>query len=114
MHHPKRDHFAELRRNTFFIGEYGLRFDHDLEAVYQENWKLIRDDKGQRCLFDLGTDPLEENNLADSNMDKVNSLTQRLTAWELTAASTQLSAPQVELRPQLKERLRALGYMGDK
>ena len=113
VHHPEHDHFAELRRDTFFIGEYGPRFDHDLEAVYSEKWKLIRDDKGRRWLFDLAADPLEERNLAETQPEQVAALGKALDDWAASAAVTRLQGKNVDLTPALKERLRALGYVGD-
>jgi arylsulfatase A-like enzyme len=113
VHHPPHDHFAELELNPFYVLQYGSRFDRTLEAVYRDRLKLIRDDKGQRWLFDLVADPLEERNLAETQPEEVAALGKALDDWAARSAVTRLQGTNVDLTPSLKERLRALGYGGD-
>ncbi len=113
VHHPPHDHFAELELNPFYVLQYGSRFDRTLEAVYRDSWKLIRDNKGQRWLFDIAADPLEQRNLAETEQQQVAALDETLDNWARSSAATRLGGAAVHLAPGLKERLRALGYGAD-
>ena len=70
----------------------------------QENWEL----------FDLVRDPGEQINLADRHPEKVAELNKRLrTLLDLLADPRELDEGAQKLDPDLEERLRALGYLGD-
>jgi arylsulfatase A-like enzyme len=111
LHHPPHDHFVEHERNPFYVKQYGVRFDRRLEGIYRSDWKLIRDDKDHQWLFDLATDPLEERNLIDVEPQRAAALDTALDAWAATARPGATSP--VMLTPELRQRLRALGYLGD-
>ncbi|MDP3938608.1 MAG: sulfatase [Deltaproteobacteria bacterium] len=112
VHRARRHHFAELKRNSWFAGVYGARFDRNLEAVYEDSWKLIRDNKGNHWLFALGPDPLERANLAEVDNLKTRELAGVLDAWKARVQSNRLPATPLSLSPERTEQLRALGYIG--
>jgi arylsulfatase A-like enzyme len=65
-------------------------------------------------LYDLARDPGETVNLAGRYPERVARLDDRLrTLLELLADPGELDQPALELDPDLEDRLRALGYLGD-
>jgi len=87
VHKRRSHHFAELRENTWFTAAYGTRFARNLEAVFHGNWKLIRDDKGNRWLFDLAEDPLEQKNFAAATPAVADGLDRTLDGWAAARVS---------------------------
>jgi arylsulfatase A-like enzyme len=111
LHRARTHHFAEVRRNPWFAAAYGARFDRDLEAVYQGRWKLVRDDRGGRWLFDLESDPDEERNLAEREPERSARLAAALDGWARSAAPAPAGGEAVPLSPDLIQRLEDLGYL---
>ncbi len=65
-------------------------------------------------LYDLARDPGERDNLADRYPEKTAELDARVrTLLELLTDPSELEEPTRELDPDLEERLRALGYLGN-
>lgn len=62
---------------------YGYRAYEDLYVSVREgNWKLLGYRSGERRLYNLGIDPLEQNNVVAHYPKIVNSMTVKLQAWE--------------------------------
>ena len=53
-------------------------------AIRDGNWKWLRDEKGEEYLFDLSTDPSEENNLKEKFSGTLMQLKNKFSAWEKT------------------------------
>lgn len=64
-------------------------------AIRDGDWKMLRYPDRPVELFDMSKDPAEQNNLADSNPDRVSALYKKLFAWEL-----ELERPMFMLRRQ--------------
>ncbi len=84
----------------------------------EDGWKLIVDSVGTRWLLRPREDPTELTNLADEHPEVVERLAARLLtlveAYGLGALDAELSdsGDDVELDPEVREQLRALGYAG--
>lgn len=62
---------------------FGYRAYEDLYVSVREgDWKLLAYRSGKVKLYNIGEDPGEENNLADSNPGKVEEILSKLKAWE--------------------------------
>jgi arylsulfatase A-like enzyme len=84
-------------------------------GILHAEWKFIRDDMtGAVELYDLSSDPAELKNLAAEHPERCDELAGRLAAWTAGASAVQLAAPDVVLTKRQVERLRALGYAGDR
>lgn len=110
---------AELARHRTLV-EGGVSWHDDGElrgAMISPPWALLRQDMGcgpgaprtqgpASCLYDLGKDPGQENNVAAENPEVVREL---MESW---AAFTESRAPgqQKELDPAFVEELRRTGY----
>lgn len=78
--------------------------------------KLVETSKGASLLFDLASDPGEENDLSDVRRGDVARLQGELDVWSAALALPPLDAElgpgaEPELDPEARERLRALGYV---
>jgi arylsulfatase A-like enzyme len=84
------------------VGEkYGLRVG---------NWKLIEGpEERTRELFDLASDPMERQNLAERDPVRSEAMLQRLRAWQQRYGRE--DADPGSASPEDRERLRALGYV---
>jgi arylsulfatase A-like enzyme len=80
-------------------------------AVIQGGWKLIVDSRGWRKLFDIGIDPLEQTDLAESHPDKVVEFGSKLDIHSESARLFQSESFEKELTPREIERLKSLGYV---
>jgi len=80
--------------------------------VFHGDWKLIRDDKGNRWLFDLAEDPLEQKNLAAATPVVVDGLDRALDGWARAHERMTSDDVPLDLSPDLIERLQELGYLG--
>ena len=82
----------------------------ELTAVRDGRYKFIS--APRRELYDLQTDPSEQNNLAEANPQRADALDRALR--QMTAAVSQSSNAKVpqQVDPDVEERLRALGYVG--
>jgi arylsulfatase A-like enzyme len=109
----ERELFAEATRPH--NAEQGQAWPNRLKArcVLQGDWKLIRTpwQEGRYELYDLGNDPAEAVDLwgASSQLAAPAQMATRLQAWSELA--TQVAREDRELDPEVRERLRALGYV---
>jgi arylsulfatase A-like enzyme len=97
-----RRHFAgEQRGDTYVKGEkFGVRVGR---------WKLIDGpEEGTRELFDLEADPGERANRVEAEPAVAAELAGRLAAWR--AGRTSDAGAPLQVTPEERERLRALGY----
>ena len=100
--HLYRRHFAgEQRGEAYVKGEkFGVRVGR---------WKLIDGpEEGTRELYDLEADPHERVNRIDDEPDVAADLSARLAAWR--AGRTGAAGAPLQVSPEERERLRALGY----
>jgi arylsulfatase A-like enzyme len=83
-----------------------------LKAILAPPWKYIYnygDETGQ--LYDIMSDPLELDNLADEKTVERDRLKEQLFHWVDTAKRYPFTAGDVILTPDEKERLKGLGYL---
>ena len=101
---------AEIYRDISWIVAFGERFDRDRKAIYDGDYKWIWDSREEHELYDVAKDPAEENNLWGKLPDRERRLKAGLAPLiEESEKLSTLSTP--ELENDLKERLRALGYI---
>jgi len=81
-------------------------------AVVGDRWKLIERRNGARALFDLATDPGEKRDLAGLESAPLASLAEELAAREsrVSAERARAAPATIELSPEDRARMRALGY----
>jgi len=79
-------------------------------TVISEEWKLIVRSDGHRLLFDLSQDPLEQQNLAASRAG-VAAEHEALLERHRASATDVPSSDAMEIDEELREELRALGYV---
>ena len=70
----------ELKRTLYW--RISQRRQHS--AIRDDNWKWLRDEKGEEYLFDLSVDPLEKNNLKEKFPETFVQLKNKFSAWEKT------------------------------
>lgn len=89
------------------------RFDRIRTACFDGPWKLIHSSDGDHALFNLKTDPREQDNQYESDPDRANALRRVLDAARKRFAPEPTTAgkPTKPLEPDDKARLRALGYL---
>ncbi len=82
-----------------------------LRGIVEFPWKYMRNQKkGTEWLFHLGTDPLEEKNVAEDNAAKTAKLRKKLDEWVSTAKPDWDAREIVPLSPAQLEKLKKLGY----
>lgn len=89
------------------------RYDQPRRAVWQGDYKFVRTgDEGQE-LFNLATDPCENQNLSADLPDMAQTLNGYITAWQEDPASAPMPAAALSDSEDalLQKRLRALGYL---
>jgi arylsulfatase A-like enzyme len=101
--------FAEAFRDPFSTKAYGDRYDRDLVALVRWPLKLIASDLGGREIYDLTQDPAEMRNQTGpaSAASLVVDLAEVVAALEVRESVV----PPSEVSPELREGLRALGYI---
>ena len=92
----------------------GIKWGPEQRAVYLGPWKMIMTvSTGQRQLYNLTHDPLEQLEISLQNPDKIQRLTQVLEEQvginRVLASNIEPEA--VNVSPEQQERLRALGYV---
>jgi arylsulfatase A-like enzyme len=101
---------AEIYRDISWIVAFGDRFERDQKTVYDGNHKWIWDSRGKHELYDVAKDPGEEHNLWGTLPGIERKFEAELAPLiEESKQLSSLSTP--ELDKELKERLRALGYI---
>jgi hypothetical protein len=101
------------RLNDLFHPVWGSRFDRIRTAIYDDHHKYIRSSDGQDELYDLRNDPGETSNLVDSIPALARRMREALAAFESQRRRTQPQPDTTPLSEEEKERLRALGYIGN-
>jgi hypothetical protein len=85
-----------------------------LRTLVGPRYKLIRDERlGRVAVYDLLADPAERTDLGGSNPDLGAELTERLAARVAELEKAAYPPESVDLKDPERERLRALGYVGD-
>jgi arylsulfatase A-like enzyme len=126
---------SESERRPFVIAEYGIHrpplryvleryglqrkdlahFERGLIALRTNTHKLILGTDGSQELYAWPDDPEEEHNIATQHPKLVKDLRNRLEVWRREhrdeLASRPASERKVALEVEVKERLRALGYL---
>jgi arylsulfatase A-like enzyme len=69
---------AEEDINPFLAARYGEVYDRAVRVLYDGSYKLIRTSRGQHMLFDLASDPGEQDDLAAREPERVSALSARL------------------------------------
>jgi arylsulfatase A-like enzyme len=83
-----------------------------MSAVRAGDWKLIVDHlRGRELLYDLEADPAESVNLAGERPEKLAELIVLLDGWVEEMEGAGIDLPHVEPDAELREKLRALGYL---
>jgi len=101
---------AEITRDVGWIVAFGGRFDRDMKAIYDGDYKLIWNSSGEHELYNIADDPGEQRNL----YGKMPDLEQRLQAQlvPLIGRSRRTSSSESpEIDPELRKSLKALGYI---
>jgi arylsulfatase A-like enzyme len=89
------------------------RYDQPRLAVWQGDYKFIRTGEVEQELFNIATDPRENQNLSESHPDVAQTLNGYITAWQEAPGSAPLPADHLSESEDalLQKRLRALGYL---
>ncbi|MGB8951743.1 MAG: sulfatase-like hydrolase/transferase [Candidatus Aminicenantales bacterium] len=83
----------------------------ELKALRTNKWKFIRAPHPE--LYDLENDPLERDNLAEKEKDRLDQWQKKLEAVEKKISVHEDPQPIRRLTPEEKEKLAALGYIGE-
>lgn len=117
---PDRDDDGNTEREIFLYrrhyaggkvqGGGGLSAVGEKFGLRRGNWKLIEGPaEHTRELFDLATDPAEQQNLAERDPERTEAMLQRLRAWQRRYERDDVDPASVA--PDDREGLRALGYV---
>jgi arylsulfatase A-like enzyme len=80
-------------------------------SATQGKWKYIEHVGRTPELYDLVADPLERTNLADAQPDVTTSLAAEIAAARITLDQRKSTTTQVQVDDDLKQKLKALGYV---
>lgn len=109
-----RDDGSQARPWTQAISESYLPHEAPTACIRTLGWKFILNGRDSvRELYDLRDDPLEQNNLADDLEDQAHGLETQLREHlqRDMATSKDLDPESPEISDEMRERLRALGYL---
>ncbi|MEZ4860301.1 MAG: sulfatase-like hydrolase/transferase [Caldilineaceae bacterium] len=89
------------------------RVDQVRRAVWREHHKLIQTGPDQLELYDMRTDPAEQHNLSAQQPELTRELREVIRTFEREAEKVAVTSDRVVVQddPQLRSRLRALGYL---
>ena len=105
---------AEEFEDGLRVFRYGEKFRRTLNATYSGDLKLIQSSLGQKELYDVAADPAESTNLVDVRLGSAAELAAQLSAWdERTQVFNGKAEAAASMSPEMLERLRALGYIGN-
>lgn len=83
-------------------------------SVIKDNWKLVQDRTlGTTQLFDLESDPGEERDLFEREVERAEQLGALLEQFRATRADSARNSAEVSVDSDLLDELRLLGYAGD-
>ncbi|MBM3975411.1 MAG: sulfatase [Planctomycetes bacterium] len=88
---------------------------YEREMFVDGRWKLVLNRKpGTRELYDLVVDPREQSDLSTAQPDQLERMQRGFEAWKVAAEAGRLGAlpANIQLTPELEERMRKLGYLG--
>jgi arylsulfatase A-like enzyme len=99
-----------------FLAEYPeetgiLKYRRSLKSVTVDSLKFIRSSNGDSELYDLATDPGENENIRDLRPDRAAELEALLTGWLGSFEAARPERMRGELDPETRQRLKALGYI---
>ena len=86
-----------------------------LKTIITPEWKYIYNyrDKTEQ-LYNIKSDPLEQNNLVDENLSQLNTLKEQLFDWVSTSKKYSPTSILLPMSQKDRERLEALGYLPTK
>jgi len=105
---------CELYKNMGHIKMEGRRFDRDLIALYKGRYKMIWSSRGQdpdAGLFDLITDPDEQQDLSRQNAGQKSMMRSALDHWRSSLQPALDEEPVQSIDDQTHEQLKVLGYV---
>lgn len=85
--------------------------EKQMRSLVDDGRKLVLDSRSIDRLFDLGQDPAEHENLSARRLFERALLAQRLRRLEWDLAAVGRQAESVEIDPELRKQLEALGYI---
>jgi arylsulfatase A-like enzyme len=102
--------FAESRRHGIATPPLGAGDDRDRATLIRWPWKLTVTDRGDRQLFRLDEDPGEAHDLAGRSPEEP-ALASELREARRAVASARVGEAPAVVSPELRSRLRELGYV---
>jgi arylsulfatase A-like enzyme len=91
--HVGHEIVAEEHVNPELVRHYGAVYDRAIRAIYDGPWKLIETSTGERLLFDLAHDPVEDENLVGREPTRTADLARRLAATAPSEAASVTMLP---------------------
>jgi arylsulfatase A-like enzyme len=81
-------------------------------AVYEGDWKYVRDETGVEALFDLADDPSETHDIGSTGpLDEMRDVMAKALAGRRPRVSHERPDVAGEMDPEVEAQLRSLGYM---
>ncbi len=102
--------FSEVNRTKKFIN-CSSNFDRDLKSVRNGKWKAILSSKGSFELYDIISDPLESDNLEESEPARGEEYKTKLNDYFKNADRDKGKKIPMHKKKEVIDRLRALGYL---
>jgi len=99
-----------LERHVSEVPEHVYEYDRSLRAIRTEEYKLVRGSDGAIELYDLAADPQETTNVAATNRDVVERLSDTLDEW-LDSFEHSDTDEDVRIDEARKQQLEELGYL---
>ena len=85
---------------------------YTLKSIITPEWKYIYDYKDNtEQLYNIKSDPMELNNLADKKAKQCNKLREQLFKWVSDSKKYSTTKQSLKLSPEEKEKLKELGYI---
>ena len=107
---------ADAASTTFYSQSPARRTSYDHDALFQDGYKLVYTPQLDRVeLYDLHTDPREQDDLAATLPERAAAMRDKLRAWVSAALKTWAALPQAgagteEVDAAMQEALRRIGY----
>jgi len=96
VQHVTHETVAEEHINPEFVAQFGDVYNRALRVYYDGPFKLISTSRGDRFLFNLTSDPNEDQNIASQDPQRVAEMEQRLETMmshmDMPTASTKVAA----------------------
>jgi arylsulfatase A-like enzyme len=101
-----------LKTNTLDYSYSELDLVNSLKSIITPQWKYIYDyaDKTE-YLYDIKSDPSEQNNLADTKTAQLDKLREQLFQWVSASKQYPKKIQPVQISPEEEEKLKELGYI---